>query len=89
MSRTTQAYRIPEWEHPAEVVGRIQNNVDIFPFSEVEEAYKALHDGTLHGRAVVTFDDWTGQRPGRVTVSRQIRRFALRPGTDTMRTIQA
>ncbi|MFB7114584.1 NAD(P)-dependent alcohol dehydrogenase [Streptomyces sp. NPDC056291] len=36
--------------------GRIQNNVDIFPFAKVEQAYKALHDGTLHGRAVVTFD---------------------------------
>ncbi|MFE1953360.1 NAD(P)-dependent alcohol dehydrogenase [Streptomyces sp. NPDC059524] len=35
--------------------GRVRNNVDLFPFAEVEAAYKALHDGTLQGRAVVTF----------------------------------
>ncbi|MFF4791597.1 zinc-binding dehydrogenase [Streptomyces sp. NPDC001276] len=37
--------------------GRIQNNVDIFPFAKVEEAYRALHDGTLHGRFVVNCDN--------------------------------
>ncbi|MCW5249897.1 alcohol dehydrogenase catalytic domain-containing protein [Streptomyces sp. SHP 1-2] len=37
--------------------GRIRNNVDLFPFSRIEEAYGALRDGTLRGRAVVTFDD--------------------------------
>jgi propanol-preferring alcohol dehydrogenase len=37
--------------------GRIRTDVDLFPFAQVEEAYRALHDGTLSGRAVVTFGD--------------------------------
>lgn len=37
--------------------GRIRNYVDEFPFADIEKAYKALHDGTLHGRAVVTFSE--------------------------------
>ncbi|MCD0449881.1 alcohol dehydrogenase catalytic domain-containing protein [Actinocorallia sp. API 0066] len=34
--------------------GDIRNDVTLYPFSEVDAAYKALHDGTLQGRAVVT-----------------------------------
>jgi propanol-preferring alcohol dehydrogenase len=37
--------------------GRIRNNVDVFSFADIEKAYQALHDGTLHGRAVVTFSE--------------------------------
>ena len=33
--------------------GRIRSEVDVFPFSEVEEAYRRLEAGDLRGRAVV------------------------------------
>ncbi|MBX6387666.1 MAG: alcohol dehydrogenase catalytic domain-containing protein [Frankia sp.] len=34
--------------------GRIRSVVDVFPLDAVAEAYRALHEGTLRGRAVVT-----------------------------------
>ncbi|WP_202777188.1 NAD(P)-dependent alcohol dehydrogenase [Heyndrickxia vini] len=34
--------------------GLIRNEVEIFPFSQIEEAYDKLHKGKLRGRAVVT-----------------------------------
>jgi len=34
--------------------GRIQSLVDVFPFDQVSEAYEALDQGRLRGRAVVT-----------------------------------
>lgn len=36
--------------------GRIRNDTETFPFERVAEAYAALHDGGLRGRAVVTVD---------------------------------
>ncbi|KAK5273894.1 hypothetical protein LTR99_000851 [Exophiala xenobiotica] len=37
-------------------VGKLKIDVDRFPFDKVPEAYQALRDGKLKGRAVVTFD---------------------------------
>lgn len=34
--------------------GRIRNEVDLFSFDQVAEAYERLHAGTLRGRAVIT-----------------------------------
>lgn len=36
--------------------GKLRIDVDPFPFDKVPEAYQALRDGKLNGRAVVTFD---------------------------------
>jgi propanol-preferring alcohol dehydrogenase len=37
-------------------VGKLKIDVDRFPFDKVPDAYQALRDGKLKGRAVVTFD---------------------------------
>lgn len=37
--------------------GLITSPVETFPADQVELAYERLHDGELHGRAVVTFTD--------------------------------
>ncbi|OQU94451.1 hypothetical protein CLAIMM_00806 [Cladophialophora immunda] len=36
--------------------GKLTIDVDSFPFDKVPEAYQALRDGKLNGRAVITFD---------------------------------
>ncbi|KIW56450.1 hypothetical protein PV05_05109 [Exophiala xenobiotica] len=36
--------------------GKLKIDVDSFPFDKVPEAYQALRDGKLKGRAVITFD---------------------------------
>ena len=36
--------------------GKLKIDVDRFPFDKVPEAYDALRNGKLKGRAVVTFD---------------------------------
>ena len=33
--------------------GRIRATVERYPFAEVEKAFAALHEGRVHGRAVV------------------------------------
>jgi len=38
--------------------GLIRNEVEVFPFSKVDEAYEKLDKGLLRGRAVVTPNQW-------------------------------
>jgi alcohol dehydrogenase, propanol-preferring len=38
--------------------GLIRNEVEVFPFSKVDEAYEKLDKGLLRGRAVVTPNSW-------------------------------
>jgi propanol-preferring alcohol dehydrogenase len=36
--------------------GKLKIDADRFPFDKIPDAYQALRDGNLVGRAVITFD---------------------------------